>query len=160
MRTIAVAPYMPLGLLKKSKSLEENDNYNFIDGITYNTLYFDSKKSLAKEIKEEVLLPANELFIKLIYLSEAEKNFRARKLEKIKLENIFNIDNIFQIPWCKTEHKIITYGDVFYQNEVEMSAYHFEHAHNQMQLWSLARSDHYMHKETMEWSNEISGMMR
>src|SRR2546421_10251947 len=91
MKSIAVAPYTPLELLEENKTLEENDEYNFIDVITYNKLYFDSKKTLTEEIKEEVLLPTNELFIKLIDLSEAEKNFRERKLEKIKSENILSV---------------------------------------------------------------------
>lgn len=36
------------------------------------------------------------------------------------------IDNIFDLVWCKTETGVVTYGDVFHQNEVEMSKYNFE----------------------------------
>jgi glycyl-tRNA synthetase alpha chain len=41
---------------------------------------------------------------------------------------ILNVDNMFKLPWSKTANGIVTYGDVFHQNEVEMSAYNFEHA--------------------------------
>lgn len=41
---------------------------------------------------------------------------------------LFDVDNIFAIPWANTNNGIVTYGDVFYQNEVEQSAYNFEHA--------------------------------
>ena len=41
---------------------------------------------------------------------------------------ILGYDNLFELPWSKTEHGVVTYGDVFHQNEVEMSAYNFEHA--------------------------------
>lgn len=41
---------------------------------------------------------------------------------------ILNVDNLFDLPWSKTNHGIVTYGDVFHQNEVEMSAYNFEQA--------------------------------
>jgi glycyl-tRNA synthetase alpha chain len=49
-------------------------------------------------------------------------------LERISMY-VLGVDNLFDLPWCKTAHGIITYGDVFHQNEVEMSAYNFEHAH-------------------------------
>jgi glycyl-tRNA synthetase alpha chain len=41
---------------------------------------------------------------------------------------VLGVDNMFALPWSKTAHGIVTYGDVFHQNEVEMSAYNFEHA--------------------------------
>lgn len=41
---------------------------------------------------------------------------------------LLDVDTLFDIPWCKTPTGIVTYGDVFHQNEVEMSAYNFEHA--------------------------------
>ncbi|MBN4075066.1 MAG: glycine--tRNA ligase subunit alpha [SAR86 cluster bacterium] len=37
-------------------------------------------------------------------------------------------DSIFDIVWANTPAGAVTYGDVFHQNEVEMSAYNFEHA--------------------------------
>jgi glycyl-tRNA synthetase alpha chain len=36
------------------------------------------------------------------------------------------IDNIYDLVWSKTPQGIVTYGDVFHQNEVEMSKYNFE----------------------------------
>lgn len=41
---------------------------------------------------------------------------------------ILGYDNLFELPWSKTTHGVVTYGDVFHQNEVEMSTYNFEHA--------------------------------
>jgi glycyl-tRNA synthetase alpha chain len=37
-------------------------------------------------------------------------------------------DKIFDIVWANTTNGVVTYGDVFHQNEVEMSAFNFEHA--------------------------------
>lgn len=37
-------------------------------------------------------------------------------------------DSIFDIVWANSPAGAVTYGDVFHQNEVEMSAYNFEHA--------------------------------
>lgn len=41
---------------------------------------------------------------------------------------ILGVDNLFELPWCKTDFGTVTYGDVFHQNEVEQSSYNFEHA--------------------------------
>ncbi|WP_256478825.1 glycine--tRNA ligase subunit alpha [Legionella sp. 27cVA30] len=41
---------------------------------------------------------------------------------------ILGVDNMFDMPWSETAMGMVTYGDVFHQNEVEMSAYNFEHA--------------------------------
>ncbi len=41
---------------------------------------------------------------------------------------IQGVDNLFDIVWTQTEKTRITYGDVYHQNEVEMSAYNFEQA--------------------------------
>ncbi len=38
------------------------------------------------------------------------------------------VDSIYDVVWTKGPNGIVTYGDVFHQNEVEMSAYNFEHA--------------------------------
>ncbi|MFZ8927751.1 MAG: glycine--tRNA ligase subunit alpha [Pseudohongiellaceae bacterium] len=38
------------------------------------------------------------------------------------------VDSIFDIVWAETPNGTVTYGDVFHQNEVEMSAFNFEHA--------------------------------
>ena len=39
-----------------------------------------------------------------------------------------NVDNVFDLVWTVAPHGTVTYGDVFRQNEVEQSAYNFEHA--------------------------------
>lgn len=36
------------------------------------------------------------------------------------------IDSMYDLVWSKTANGIVTYGDVFHQNEVEMSKYNFE----------------------------------
>lgn len=38
------------------------------------------------------------------------------------------VDSIYDIVWANTPNGVVTYGDVFHQNEVEMSAYNFEYA--------------------------------
>lgn len=38
------------------------------------------------------------------------------------------VDHVFDLVWTENSHGKITYGDVFHQNEVEMSAFNFEHA--------------------------------
>jgi glycyl-tRNA synthetase alpha chain len=39
-----------------------------------------------------------------------------------------DVDNVFDLVWTRAPHGVVTYGDVFLQNEVEQSAYNFEHA--------------------------------
>lgn len=49
-------------------------------------------------------------------------------LERLAM-GLFGVDNIFDIPWAITPlGRTITYGDVFLQNEIEMSTYNFEQA--------------------------------
>lgn len=48
-------------------------------------------------------------------------------LERLAM-SVLGVDNIFDLPWANTPNGLITYRDVFHQNEVEMSAYNFEHA--------------------------------
>ena len=39
------------------------------------------------------------------------------------------VDSIYDLVWTKNaDGQVVTYGDVFHQNEVEMSTYNFEHA--------------------------------
>ena len=38
------------------------------------------------------------------------------------------VDNIYDLVWSKTSKGIVTYGDIYRQNEVEMSKYNFEEA--------------------------------
>ncbi|KJV36674.1 glycine--tRNA ligase subunit alpha [Luteibacter yeojuensis] len=39
-----------------------------------------------------------------------------------------NVDSVYDIVWTHAPHGVVTYGDVFLQNEVEQSTYNFEHA--------------------------------
>ena len=39
-----------------------------------------------------------------------------------------NVDSLFDIVWTETPQGKLTYGDVFLQNEREMSAFNFEYA--------------------------------
>jgi glycyl-tRNA synthetase alpha chain len=49
-------------------------------------------------------------------------------LERLAMP-IQGTDNIYDLVWTKTaDGSIVTYGDVFHQNEVEMSIYNFEQA--------------------------------
>lgn len=48
-------------------------------------------------------------------------------LERIAL-GLFKKDSVYDLPWAHTSNGIITYGDVFHQNEVEMSRYNFDEA--------------------------------
>ncbi|MFT4811510.1 MAG: glycyl-tRNA synthetase alpha chain [Marinoscillum sp.] len=49
-------------------------------------------------------------------------------LERIAMY-LQEVDSIYDLVWTYgPDGKAVTYGDVFYQNEVEMSAYNFEHA--------------------------------
>jgi len=38
------------------------------------------------------------------------------------------VDSVYDLILVQTPHGIVTYGDVFHQNEVEMSAFNFDHA--------------------------------
>jgi glycyl-tRNA synthetase alpha chain len=38
------------------------------------------------------------------------------------------VESVFDLVWTRGPQGEVTYGDVFHQNEVEMSAYNFEHA--------------------------------
>ena len=38
------------------------------------------------------------------------------------------VDSIYDLVWTQGPHGVVTYGEVFHQNEVEQSAYNFEYA--------------------------------
>jgi len=38
------------------------------------------------------------------------------------------VDNVYDLKWVEHDGKTVTYGDIYLQNEREMSAYNFEHA--------------------------------
>ena len=47
-----------------------------------------------------------------------------------------DVDNVFDLLWTHSNGRAVTYGEVFHQNEVEMSAYNFEHADSEaLFLW-------------------------
>jgi glycyl-tRNA synthetase alpha chain len=46
-------------------------------------------------------------------------------LERLAM-TLQGIDNVYDLAWCETPNGVVTYGDVFHQNEVEMSKYNFE----------------------------------
>ena len=48
-------------------------------------------------------------------------------LERIAMY-LQDVDSIYDLIWTRTPNGDITYGQIFHQNEVEMSAYNFEHA--------------------------------
>jgi len=39
-----------------------------------------------------------------------------------------NVDNVYDLVWTTGPQGVVTYGDVYHQNEVEQSTYNFEHA--------------------------------
>ncbi len=48
-------------------------------------------------------------------------------LERIAMY-IQGVESVYDLVWTKTKNGTVSYGDVFHQNEVEMSTYNFEHA--------------------------------
>ncbi len=60
-------------------------------------------------------------------------------LERIAMY-LQGVDSIYDLVWAKGPQGTVTYGDVFHQNEVEMSRYNFEEA-DTVQLFSSF--DHY-----------------
>ena len=48
-------------------------------------------------------------------------------LERIAMY-LQNVDNVYDLIWTKSPKNFVTYRDVYLQNEIEMSAYNFEHA--------------------------------
>ncbi len=51
-------------------------------------------------------------------------------LERIAMY-LQGVDSIYDLVWAKGPDGDVSYGDVFHQNEVEMSAYNFEHANTE-----------------------------
>lgn len=51
-------------------------------------------------------------------------------LERIAMY-LQGVDSIYDLVWAEGPDGVVTYGDVFHQNEVEMSAYNFEHANTE-----------------------------
>jgi glycyl-tRNA synthetase alpha chain len=53
------------------------------------------------------------------------------------------VDSLFDLVWSRSKNGVVTYGDVFRQNEIEMSAYNFEYA----DVASLLEHFNYYEKE-------------
>jgi glycyl-tRNA synthetase alpha chain len=65
-------------------------------------------------------------------------------LERLAM-SLQEVDNIYDIIWTESRQGPVTYGDVFHQNEVEMSKYNFELADVEM----LLQQFHYAEKESL-----------
>lgn len=48
-------------------------------------------------------------------------------LERLAMA-LLDVDSMFDMPWAETSHGVVTYGDIYLQNEVQQSAYNFEYA--------------------------------
>mgnify|MGYP000923212988 CR=1 FL=1 len=48
-------------------------------------------------------------------------------LERIAMY-LQNVNSVYDLVWTEHDGARVTYGDIYHQNEVEMSAYNFEHA--------------------------------
>jgi glycyl-tRNA synthetase alpha chain len=38
------------------------------------------------------------------------------------------VESVYDLIWSRTPDRVVSYGDVYHQNEVEQSAYNFDHA--------------------------------
>jgi glycyl-tRNA synthetase alpha chain len=52
-------------------------------------------------------------------------------LERLAM-HVFKVNSLYDIPWAKHGNHVVTYGDIYLQNEREQSAYNFEHANVEM----------------------------
>ena len=52
-------------------------------------------------------------------------------LERIAMY-LQGVDSVYNLAWATHEGRTVTYGDVYHQNEVEMSAYNFEQANTEI----------------------------
>ena len=52
-------------------------------------------------------------------------------LERIAMY-LQGVDSVYDLVWNNSDSQRVTYGDVYHQNEVEMSAYNFEHANTEI----------------------------
>lgn len=62
------------------------------------------------------------------------------------------VDNMYDLVWSEGPHGKVTYGDVFHQNEVEMSAYNFKQADVEH---LLKQFDHYESEATRLTENAL-----
>lgn len=61
-------------------------------------------------------------------------------LERLAM-SIQNVASLFDLVWSQSAAGTVTYGDVFHQNEVEMSAYNFEHANTEVLLQQFEQAE-------------------
>jgi glycyl-tRNA synthetase alpha chain len=52
-------------------------------------------------------------------------------LERLAM-HVLGVDSVYDLPWSKQGNHVVTYGDIYLQNEREQSAYNFEHANTDM----------------------------
>ena len=52
-------------------------------------------------------------------------------LERIAMY-LQGVDSVYDLTWARHEGRTVTYGDVYHQNEVEMSTYNFEQANTEI----------------------------
>ncbi|BBI01123.1 glycyl-tRNA synthetase subunit alpha [Buchnera aphidicola (Nipponaphis monzeni)] len=57
-------------------------------------------------------------------------------LERIAM-HLQNTKNVYDVIWMKNKRKSITYGDLFYQNEIEQSSFNFTYSNTKMLLKSF-----------------------
>ena len=62
-------------------------------------------------------------------------------LERLAM-NLQNVESLFDIVWSDSALGKVTYGDVFHQNEVEMSRYNFEHADTDVLFQQFDAAEH------------------
>ena len=52
-----------------------------------------------------------------------------------------NVNSVFDIIWTESANGKVTYGDIYHQNEVEMSAYNFEYADTSALVQAFEQSE-------------------
>lgn len=63
-----------------------------------------------------------------------------------------NVESVYDLIWTKGPQGIVTYGDIYHQNEVEMSTYNFEHADVEQLFKSF---DHYEQQANQLMEKEL-----
>lgn len=61
-------------------------------------------------------------------------------LERLAM-SLQNVSSLFDLVWSQSASGTVTYGDVFHQNEVEMSTYNFEQANCEVLLQQFAQAE-------------------
>lgn len=62
-------------------------------------------------------------------------------LERIAMY-LQGVESVFDLVWAQNGDSVVTYGDVYHQNEVEQSAYNFEHADTEILFRQFDNSEH------------------